>query len=148
MRKTAEKGKPALREISEITSRSRSKERDYYEKIKSKLEELLRDKTGNVYLEQTADKSFSDTLKSVIPRSHEIIFSFLKVRETRPDITGYITNKHGSDHFIVAEIKLNSLKLEDIYQLRKYADLFNARFAFLISLQPVPEEIKRGSSPN
>jgi len=40
-------------------------------------------------------------------------------------------------------MKEPALKINDIYQLRRYADLFEAQFAFLISLQPIPEEIKR-----
>jgi hypothetical protein len=36
-----------------------------------------------------------------------------------------------------------TLKLDDIYQAKKYQDLFNAKFTFLVSLQPIPEEIKR-----
>lgn len=124
-----------------LASPSRPKERDYYEPVKFKLEERLREKAVNVYLEQTADTNFSETLKSAIPHGHEIIFNFL--RTSRPDITGYLTDKYGSKHFIVAEIKLDSLKLEDIYQLRRYADLFNAQFALLVSPQPVPEELKR-----
>jgi hypothetical protein len=71
---------------------SRPKERDYYEPIKFQLEKRLREKTGNVYLEQTADKNFSEPLKSAIPRGHEIIFSFLG--SSRPDMTGYLTNKY------------------------------------------------------
>ena len=119
------------------------KEGQFYEKIIAKLGELFTEKAGNVYLERTAYKSFSDTLKSVIPRGHEIIFNFLKVREARPDVTGFIKAKYDSKDFVVVEVKLNTLKLDDIYQIRKYADLFNARFAFLVSLKPIPEEIKR-----
>ena len=123
------------------TRPSRPKERDFYKPIKAKLEERLQEKAVNVYLEQTADTNFSETLKSAIPHGHEIIFNFL--RSSRPDMTGYLTNKYGSKDFIIAEIKLDSLKLEDIYQLRRYADLFNAQFAFLVSPQPILEELKR-----
>jgi hypothetical protein len=127
-----------------VGSPSRPKERDYYAPIKSKLEERLREKGVNVYLEQTADTNFSETLKAAIPRGHEIIFNFL--RSSRPDMTGYLPDKFGSKYFMIVEIKLDLLKLEDIYQLRRYADLFNAQCAFLISPQPIPEELKRLAS--
>jgi len=121
------------------------KERDFYEQIKFNLEKLFKEKADNIYFELTADKSFSDVLKSAIPKGHDIIFNFLKTKEARPDITGFIKTRFGYE-FIVAELKTTTLKLNDIYQLRKYADLLNARFGFLISLHPIPEEIKRLTS--
>ncbi|MGC8935654.1 MAG: hypothetical protein ACP5LN_10885, partial [Thermoproteota archaeon] len=78
-------------------------------------------------------RAFSDTLKAKIPSGYEIIFPFLK--KAVPDIT--------LPGFVVAEVKKDKIELDDIYQLKKYFDLFDARFAFLISLKPIPEEIKR-----
>lgn len=123
------------------TSTSDLQERDYYGPIKSQLEEKLREKGIDAYLELTADANFSETLKSTIPHGHEIIFSFLQ--SSRPDMTGYLIPTYGSKDFVVTEIKRDSLKLDYIYQLRRYADLFNAQFAFLVSPQPIPEELKR-----
>src|SRR5574341_1944158 len=130
-----------LKKSGTVVSPSQPQEREYYAPIKSRLEERLREKAVHAYLELTADTNFSEILKSAIPRGHEIIFNFL--RSSRPDIAGYLTDKYGGKHFIIAEIKLGSHKLEDIYQLRRYADLFTAQFAFLLSPQPVPEELKR-----
>ncbi len=114
------------------------KEEEYYKDIKDKLEELLKTKSTNIYLEITANKKFSDKLKNKIRPERNIIFNFLK--SVRPDITGFI--KDSSD-FIVIEFKQKRIKLDDIYQTKKYRELFNAKFTFLISLEPIPTEIKR-----
>ena len=75
--------------------------------------------------------------------AQEIIFQFLK--KAAPDITGFV-GKILLPGFVVVEVKKNRIDLDDIYQLKRYADLFDARFAFLVSLEPIPEEIKRLSS--
>lgn len=119
---------------------NRKKEKEYYETIKTKLEELLKRRFVNFHLEITANKRFSNRLKAEINPNRNIIFNFL--REASPDITGFIKEKYSSD-FIVVEIKAGAIKLDDIYQTRKYAQLFNAKYALLISTQEIPEEIKR-----
>lgn len=118
----------------------KKQEQEYYPLIKTKLDELLNTKTTNFHLEITANKKFSDKLKAGIREGRDIVFQFLK--EASPDITGFIKNKYSSD-FIVVEFKRERIKLDDIYQARKYRDLFGAKFAFLVSLGSVPEEIKR-----
>jgi len=115
-------------------------EKEYYGVIKEKLTELFRGKGVDVYLEITANGVFSNRIKSKIPHGREIIFSFL--RKLAPDITGFV-ERGVLPEFVVVEVKRNEIALEDIYQLRKYADLFDAKFSFLVSLKPIPEEIKR-----
>lgn len=116
------------------------KERQYYEIIKEQLYTLLRSKYDSFHLEITAEKRFSNVLKSEIGQYREIIFYFLK--EAAPDITGFIRKPYSTE-FIVVEIKKNTIKLDDIYQTRKYAELFDARYALLISIMEISEEIKR-----
>ena len=116
------------------------KERGYYEPIKTKLEELIGTKFSNFYLEITADKKFSNKLKTEISPNRDIIFHFLK--EAAPDITGFIKGEYSSD-FIVVEIKNEEIKIDHIYQTKKYAELFNAKYALLVSTKEIPEEIKR-----
>lgn len=114
-------------------------EKEYYPVIKEKLDELFREKGIDAHLEITANKEFSDYLKGKIPPSKGVIFYFL--RKVAPDITGYIES--GTlPGFIVVGVKKDKIELDDIYQLKKYYDLFEARFAFLISLKPIPAEIK------
>ena len=118
----------------------KKKERELWEIIKSCMEKLIKKKTTNFHLEITADKKFSNKLKAEIPPGREIIFSFLK--EAAPDITGFI-KRDPLSHFITIEVKNRRIKIDNIYQIKKYRDLFNAKFAFLISTRPIPEEIKR-----
>lgn len=118
----------------------KKQEKEYYEIIKAKIEGLLKTKSNNFHLEITADRKFSNRLKAEIDRNRNIIFHFLK--EAAPDVTGFIKGRYSSD-FIVLEIKKDAIKLDHVYQTKKYADLFNSKFAFLVSLQAIPEEIKR-----
>ena len=115
-------------------------EKDYYPILKNQLENLFRNKFENFHLEITATRKFSNKLKSKIPESQNLIFNFLK--KATPDITGFIQEQNNSV-FIIIEIKNRILKLDDIYQTRKYAELFNAKYALLISTKEIPEEIKR-----
>jgi len=123
-------------------------EREYYKSIKGRLEELFRAKAERaVYLEVTANGKFSKELKKEIPNHINIIFTFLKGKEFAPDITGFIKGSYSSD-FIVIEIKDELIKINHIYQTKKYFDLFQAKFAFLISTHEIPEEIKRLCNTN
>jgi len=116
------------------------REREYYEIIRDQLNTLLRNKFDSFHLEITADKRFSNLLKSEIGQYREIIFYFL--REAAPDITGFIKKQYSTE-FVVVEVKRDVIRLDDIYQTRKYAELFEARYGLLISPMEIPEEIKR-----
>jgi len=122
------------------SKKRKKKEEEYYEIIREKLSKLFKEKGVNVYLEVTSRGVFSNKLKSKIPRGKEIILLFL--RKVAPDITGFVEGTV-LPGFIVVEVKGSKIELDDIYQLKKYADLFEARFAFLVSLEPIPVEIKR-----
>lgn len=125
-------------------------EKEYYAEVKTKLEEIFKTIFQNTYFEITASGNFSDKLKSRIGTDRDIIFVFLK-KGTSPDITGFVDGVRDEfelereyyDGFVVAEIKKDVIKLDDIYQTRKYAELLDAKYVFLISLQPISEEIKR-----
>jgi len=117
-----------------------SKEESYYYPIAQKFKELFASKGCKAHLEVTANKKFSNTLKGKIPDHQQIIFYFLK--DVAPDITGFV-NKDSLVDFVIIEIKNEEIKLDYVYQTRKYAELFDARFAFLISTEELPEEIKR-----
>jgi len=126
----------------EIESGLKHGERAYYESVKTWLEQLLTPKTSILHLEITADRSFSNVLQAEIDQHREIIFSFLK--DARPDITGFFKAKADSRReFIIVEIKPTPIKLDDIYQTRKYAELFDARYALLVSPFEVPQRLVR-----
>lgn len=115
-------------------------EKEYYPAIRNKLENLLGPRVDDLHLRITAEKGLSRQLKSHVRRDREIVFVFLN--QARPDITGLMTRR-GSTDFVVVEVKKTQIKLDDIYQTRKYMDLLEARLALLVSVQPIPEEIKR-----
>ncbi len=123
-------------------------EKDYYQPIMEGLENLFKVSFGDaiteLYLEITANGNFSNRLKSKVPEYRNIIFVFLR-RRTSPDVAGFVDFQfgHGDSGFIVVEFKKEKLELDDVYQARKYGELFDARYAFLVSLEQIPEELKR-----
>jgi hypothetical protein len=117
------------------------KEKDYYLGLKCVLEQLLKTVYGELFhLEITATRTFSNKLKAQIPDYRNLIFHFLK--EAPPDLTGFTKEQYSTD-FFVAEFKKETLRLDDIYQVRKYAELFDAKRALLITTEEIPEELKR-----
>jgi len=74
------------------------KERRLYEPVKALLFETLKGKFPETHLEITADKNFSNTLKSQVGSNRDIIFFFLK--EAAPDITGFF-KEQDMTNFIV-----------------------------------------------
>ena len=117
-------------------------ERSYYESVRDWLEQILKEKYASFHLEVTANKQFSNVLQSQIDSHRELIFAFLK--EAAPDITGFVKKDSASlREFVVVEVKTAPIKLDDIYQTRKYAELFDARYALLISTSEIPEKITR-----
>src|SRR6516225_376259 len=126
----------------ELESTLKPGERPHYESVKNSLEGLSKPKTSTLHLEITADRLFSNALQAEIDQHREIIFSFLK--DARPDVTGFFKAKPDSRReFIVIEIKPTPIKLDDIYQIRKYAELFDASYALLVSPCEVPERLVR-----
>ena len=117
-----------------------SKESQYYKPVKTKVEEILKETQRAYHLEITAGKTFSNKLKGKISDHRHTVFYFLK--DVAPDITGFI-EEDVLTKFIVVEIKNEPIKLDHIYQARKYAELFEARYALLVSTKEIPEEIKR-----
>lgn len=116
------------------------KESEHYAAVRTYLEDSLREKFPGLHLEITATRRFSNKLKSHVGQHRDIVFHFL--RKAAPDITGFIPGRYSAD-FVVIEIKGKVLKLDDIYQTRKYAELLDARYAVLVSTAEIPEELKR-----
>ena len=128
-----------------MDSPDKSHERDLYPVVKAWLRPLLETQFASVHLEITADRTFSNTLKRMIAPERDIIFSFLK--DAAPDLTGFVTGRKGDPYprmeFLVVEVKNTPIRLDDIYQTRKYAEFFDAHHALLVSTHEVPEEIMR-----
>ena len=62
--------------------------------------------------------------------------------EAAPDLTGFIREEYSSA-FVVVEVKTAVIKIDDIYQTKRYAELFDAKYPLLISTEEIPVEIKR-----
>jgi len=115
-------------------------ESELYEPTRTFLQAKFRNSFRNCHLEITASGKFEEALKKAV--LHNIVFSFLKGGGS-PDLAGFIVDEYGPKDFITVEIKSEKITIKDIGQAKLYGDLFNAKYAFLISPQPIPEEIKR-----
>lgn len=125
-----------------MTNHNNKLERDYYEPVKDWLDKILVEKFANHHLEVTANGVFSNVIQAQIADHRNLIFAFLK--DAAPDITGFVKKEDSSSReFVVVEVKNELIKLDDIYQTRKYAELFDARYALLISTHEIPEKILR-----
>jgi len=131
-------------------------EETHYNGIVQRFTELFEAKGFEVYFEKTANREFSNRLKKRIPWDRHIVFYFL--RKIRPDITGLATRKttetsvllkraalleDKDSDIIIIEVKDKEIELGDIYQMRMYAELLDAKFAFLVSTEEIPEAIER-----
>jgi len=125
-----------------MTPLNQKSERSCYESVKDWLEQILKEKFASYHLEVTAHKRFSNVLQSQIDSNRDLIFAFL--REAAPDITGFVKEDSSSSReFIAVEVKTTPIKLDDIYQARKYAELFDARYALLVSTAEIPAKVIR-----
>lgn len=115
-------------------------ESELYKPIREILHSKFLNSFGNCHLEITASGVFGEDLQKAI--RHDIIFTFLK-RGASPDLAGFIEGEYGIKTFITVEIKLEKITIKDIAQAKLYGDLFDAKYAFLVSPQPIPEDIKR-----
>jgi len=122
-------------------------EKDLYEPVRRELVEKF-SVSGKVHLEVSADGKISEDVKEKLDDVSLHIINFERVK---PDIIGFlrIETKTGrgagyyQDEKIVAEVKNVQVGITDVIQTKVYAEVFDARHAFLISSEPIPEEIKR-----
>jgi hypothetical protein len=91
---------------------------------------------GECYFEDTSE-GFSEKMKGEL--EDEPLFLF-KTRGMRPDLTGFLIDE--TFNIIVVEVK-DELKLDDIYQTKKYAETLNASYALLVSPKELTQEIRR-----
>ena len=107
-------------------------EKDLYEPVRQALRQRFA-KKGECHLEVTAT-GISQDIKRLLDDSAVYI---LETENKKPDLLGYVVVRFesGSEsrRLVVAEVKKASLTLDDIYQVKMYAEMFDARHAFLIS---------------
>jgi len=120
--------------------RNKGNEEELYELIIYALKEKF-SQLGECYLENTSRK-FSDKLKGHL---EDYSLFILNVEKMSPDLTGYLIKKDTyseAKYIIVAEVKLKPT-LKDIYQTKRYAEILNASYAFLISPNKLSPERRR-----
>lgn len=118
------------------------KEKDLYEPVRLALQEKFKTK-GICYLEVTANK-ISEKIKQVLDDQAVFILGTEKII---PDIMGYVTIEHQYGHkekrLIVAEVKRDLLTFDNVYQVKKYVEMLNAYYTFLVSPQGFSEAHRR-----
>lgn len=119
-------------------------EAELYEPVMSCLRSSFAAVGKNVNLEIAATRGLSEQVKRAIPKGSEIVFSFL--RQHRPDIIGVIEG--GGLNLVVAEVKAKSLTLDDVYQAKQYKEVLGARCGFLVTVDPIPEDLRRMCEQN
>jgi hypothetical protein len=134
-------------------------EKDLYEPIKRILCLNFRAVFDDCFLATTSEGIFPDKILSQVHKDDEIIFYFLK-KKNSPDLTGFVKvvtktepkpsplqewfkSENAAYHFITVEVKNDTIGLEDIYQAKRYSDLFKAKYGLLISTRLIPTPIKR-----
>ena len=89
----------------------------------------------NPHLVITANGEFSEELQRVFDIE---LFAALYAEKLKPDIMGFVKKKESSKpEVITVEIKAPALTIRDVLQAKLYSDIFNAKFAFIISPQGI-----------
>lgn len=122
-------------------------EKDLYEPIRRELEERF-SVSGTVHLEVSADGRISERVKEKLD---DVCLHIVNFERLKPDIIGFLRTdtKTGRgagyyrDDMIIAEVKNEQIGITDIIQTKAYAEVFATQHTFLVSSQPIPEEIKR-----
>jgi hypothetical protein len=121
-------------------------EAELYEPVMSCLRGSFAAVGKSVHLEIAATKGLSEQVKRAIPMGKEIVFSFL--RQHRPDIIGVIEGEGVLNPLVVAEVKAKSLTLDDVYQAKQYKEVLEARGGILVTVHPIPEDLRRLCAQN
>lgn len=114
------------------------KEEPLYEPIMNALKEVF-DHFGYCYLEKTADKRFSNRLKRQFSKDTLYIN---RVEGFFPDLTGFVKTQSTVD-LITVEVKATSPTIKNIFQAKQQAEIFEAKYALIISPKVIPEEKRR-----
>ena len=124
-------------------------EKNLYDPIKKALEQFL-GQENKLYLEDTHKNSISKKLKDLFDNA---AFLFLMSQKVSPDLMGYVEeaksrfglgiDEGSTTEKIIVEVKNEEIKILDLYQAKRYAEVFGAKYAFLISIEDVPGELKR-----
>jgi hypothetical protein len=121
-------------------------ETELYDPVMSCLRASFAAVGKSVRFEIAATLGLSEQAKRAIPKGSEIVFGFL--RQNRPDIVGVIEGDVFLSPLVVAEVKAKSLTLDNVFQAKRYKDLLQAKCGFLVTVQPIPEDLRRVCDQN
>ena len=124
--------------IFRLVPKMPKKEEPLYQPIMNALKEVF-DHFGDCYLEITEKKRFSEGLKRQFSKDTLYIN---KVEGFFPDLTGFIKTQYTTD-LITVEVKAQSITIKNIFQAKEQAEIFDAKYALLVSPKVIPEEKRR-----
>ena len=125
--------------VVDMEKRVSKEEEALYEPVMKALE-IVFSTLGECHLEITARRSFSDKLQKIFD---DVALYMMNVEGFYPDITGFVkTNASSTDVFTV-EVKLGSPTIKNIFQAKNYGQIFNAKYALLISTEAISEPKRR-----
>ena len=121
-----------------------------YEPVKEAATKLFAPGSEETHLEITARTGPSDQLKEHLP---DYSIFLLSSQKFKPDIMGYLrwravkvpgggTLRRRTSN-VVIEVKSGGLTFKDIYQIKGYAEVYNADYALLVSDEKMPELVRR-----
>ena len=121
-----------------MTQNRGNKEAQFYEPIKTALWDVFSSAALSCHLEIT-NKGLSDKLQRSLD---DFALFYIKIDRQYPDITGFVETSYGRE-IITVEVKQRIRKINDFFQAKRYGEVFDAKYAFLISLTQIPEQIRR-----
>jgi len=113
------------------------KEEALYEPIKNALWEAFIH-LGDCHLEVTY-RGLSNQLQRCLD---DFALFYIKIDKQIPDITGFVKTTYGKE-IVTVEVKSRIRKINDFFQAKRYAEVFDAKYAFLVSSETIPEQIRR-----
>ena len=126
-----------------------TKENDMYPHVIAALKKYLLGKETHLEITATGAR-LSSKIEEVLD---EKAFFFIKTERASPDIMGYVIEDTSLAGFgilaweernrVVVEVKNEPVSVEDFYQAKRYGEVFDAKYAFLISNERIPEVVKR-----
>jgi hypothetical protein len=110
------------------------KESDLYKPLTKYFYDLLSRKYSYDVVVEETHKYINNTISN----SNNLISEVSRTYNYKPDII--VMNKSNSNDLWIIEVKDDPLKLKDLYQTKRYAEIIHAKRAFLISTKPFNSE--------
>jgi hypothetical protein len=141
------KGTPKRQDGETQSTPAENEEREsrLYPGIRNALQSYFCSGSVDCLFEVTAE-GIGDELQKEL--SDEILF-LLGSRELRPDILGHVKHSVGSkafyyhEFFVAAEVKEGSPTINDLFQAKKYGEIYEAAVTLLVSNEKPEERLLR-----